>query len=387
MLNRSSSIGFLITDKSDITFLGPFIEKLGSEYCVIIYDDREKGISLYGNQLQIIKKYLYPNVKLQNFIPISEVLKKGDKLDLLISIHPYIIHDFVLIAKMNFRLSYSISKFSWQFGPINSYYDMVLTQGPYSTHIIKKNFGLPCLEVGYPRYLNHQSVRDEDFFKLLGDTERPIVSFFPAIGSRSIQQIEEVLIESSHIAKFLIKVHPIEAEELKEYYKNLGKKFTVIFENEDHLIQNETIIKNSDLIVHDIGGTCFSSLYFEKNFAFLKRDISKGKIWDTTPEDILYKLISRTIDKNNFMNDLKILLSNPLVYEKRLAKIRDIFISKNSSEKFSQSIKFILEYDRYIMSKYTFSRFSIKIRKLISNFYSIKLRFKLKSLLKKSEFK
>ena len=382
MLNRSSSIGFLITIKSDLTFLGPFIDNLGPEKFFIVYEDREKGISLHGNQLQMLKKYFYPKFNQYNFISISQLIANENKLDLLISIHPYIIHDFKLLAKKNFRLSYSISKFSWQFGEINNYYDLVFTQGPYSTQMIKSIFGLPCVEVGFPRYLNNQKVRNEHFFQVIRKTHKPIVSFFPAIGSRSIQHIEEILRENLHKIDFLIKVHPIEDEDLNEYYKKLSKTITVIFENDEQLIQNETIIMNSDLIVHDIGGTCFSSLYYERNFAFLKRSVIIDKVLETTPEDLLYKLISRTLDQDNFMNSLETLLSNPLEYDQKLRKIRDLFITKNSSRKFNDALGYILEFDRSLVSYYTFSHLSIVIRKFFFKILSFKLKFKLIHLLK-----
>ncbi len=372
MKGASDEVGVLITTQSDVTFLGPFINKIGASVCKIIYDDREKGISLYGNDLDAIKRMLPTEISPKNFIKLSEAITYNKKIDLLISIHPYIIHDFLSIAKKNIRLSYSISKYSWQFGEINKYYDLIFTQGPYSSLMIKLNFGLPCMEVGYPRYLNFDRTVKHPLIDSLVHKNLPIITFFPAIGSKSIQILEKAIIARNDKFTFVIKVHPIEEDELVNYYESLHGSFVIIFEKDEKTVTNELIIMNSDLIIHDVGGTCFSSLYFEKNFAFIKRRIDKLNVLKKSPEDLLYDLVNRTIDPQNFITDVEKFLNFPLKYGEKTKKIKKLFFAKNPNEKFIRSINFILNFKKKALFWNSSNKLSRNLRRVFYRIYSLK---------------
>lgn len=300
----------------------------------IIYDDRPLGISLHGNKKDTIFTKLNSLISEEVLISISDVIKGLIKIDILFSIHPYIVSDFLKLSENNVRLSYSIAKLDWQFGEINNYYDLVLTQGRYSSYLIKSKFGIPCLEVGFPRYFN---VKKQVVLKnkLNFVNNLPIVSFFPAIGSNSIMKIEKELLDLSNKFNFLIKVHPIEDDHYNHYYEYLSDKINVVFETQNDFTGNESIIINSDLTVHDEGGTCFSSLYFKKNFVFFEKDININKSFlDLNPDEILYLLFKSHLNKINFEEKLNQCLMFPLAYDKQLGKIRNIFFTNRAKINF-----------------------------------------------------
>ena len=370
VIRNRLKIGFLITDSSDLTFLYPFITNLGPDNATILYDDRDKSKSLYGNSQKFVERKLSKKFKEDNYISISELFESKSKFDLLISIHPYIIHDFKKFAKINFRLSYSISKNTWQFGEINSYYNLIFTQGPYSSYLIKANYGIPCVEVGYPRY-QIKDTSDSDYADMVNfKRDLPLITIFPPIGSLVVKNAEQELEKLNKIYNIVIKVHPIETKELLSYYQGVRNKFLLKFEDDGLDISNESLINHSDLVIHERGGTCFSSLYFKRNFAFFERDdqdVENEKIYKLDAEDILYKLVNRSISISNLSKDISKFLQSPIDYDDRFKRISNIFITKRANSKFEKAIRMILKYENSLVKRLLMSKRINVLRKFIYN--------------------
>lgn len=379
-------IGFLISDSSDLTFLYPFIVELGAANIKILYDDRDETKSLYGNSKMDVTRKLPQDFVSKNYVSISELLETDFKFDLLISIHPYIVHDFIKFAKSNFRLSYSISKNSWQFGEINSYYDLIFTQGPYSSYVIQAKYGIQCLQVGYPRYLIDSKSDSSIGSKINLNSGLPLISLFPPIGSLIVKIAEQELLKMLDSYNIVIKVHPIETSEMKSYYRTLSEKFFVKFEDDGINLSNESLIKLSDLVIHERGGTCFSSLYFKRNFAFFERDIphvgNNREIFKLDAEDLLYRLVERSVSVSNLVNDVKSFLESPIKYDERFDKISSIFITNKSGKNFKKALRVILNSKNPLNSSYQNSKFFKKLRKSFSKIRFFPMFLRLIKLLK-----
>ena len=327
---NSVVFSFLVSHSSDLVFLKPYIEFLPLEKVVIVYEDRPVPLSLYGNQESQILRDL-PDKYQRRLVKLSEIIDSKQKIEILFSIHPYIIDLFVGLAEFNIRLSYSIGKNTWQFGVINTYYDLVLTQGRYSSFLIETNHGVTCLEVGYPRYFDISSSNHERVRKSFYDSNLPIVSFFPTLGSEFIVLNQQNLVDNSDKFNFIIKVHPVESYELVQFYNKLNQKILVLFGDNVQNFSNQDVMLASDLVIHDEGGTCFSSLYLKRNIAFFPQLFVQEKdIFNLSAEKLLCLLLNRDIDISFFADSLNSLIINSLKYEGRVNQIRDIFINEVS---------------------------------------------------------
>jgi hypothetical protein len=326
----SSKIGFLVSDISDLTFLDPIIRLYEAEDVVIICEDREKPFSLNGDQTKDLLNYknkVYSNYYIKN---ISELLATGDRLNLLISIHPYLIGLIEKLSRINIRLSYSIAKIEWQFGEINSHYELVLTQGKYSSAILASKYGVRTKIVSYPRYIE---ICDKETYDSIS-TVFNLITIFPTLGSEIVLNYYEEISDLSKEYDIRIRLHPLEGTSTINKYLDKFKKCRIIHESIDLEVKNEDLIRESVLVLHDYGGTCFSSLYFHSNLAFFEQGHElKKNVIDNSPEVLLYYMLQRSISSKNFSDNVRLFIENPLKYDNRIKKIRSIFITDGSMQK------------------------------------------------------
>ena len=69
-------IAFLISHYSDLIFLMPLMKKVGKNNIVVVYENRDKGRSLYGNQLKEIIAFDENFFKDCYLISLEKILKK-----------------------------------------------------------------------------------------------------------------------------------------------------------------------------------------------------------------------------------------------------------------------------------------------------------------------
>jgi hypothetical protein len=310
----------------------PLMQQIGKNNIVIVYENRDKNISLYGDQLKEIIQFDQEFFKDCFMISLEKILKSRSKLNVLISIHPYIIGITKSIAKYNIRLAYSIAKKDWQFGPINKHYDLILTQGCYSSVMLQGLNGSVTKEIGYPRYTvngKRNTVPNED---------KKVITFFPTLGSHGVLDLAEQIKLIDKKYKIIIKLHPLEKKELLINYTSSLKNCKIISQGGD----NQNLIEKSDLVIHDTGGTCFSSLYLNANFCFVTRDFKRKKLLlSHTPEEILFFMINRKIGSPFMLNDIESFISNPLEYDLFLLKLKKIFFASNQELKIDKTLKLI----------------------------------------------
>ena len=146
------------------------------------------------------------------------------------------------------------------------------------------------------------------------------------------------------------------------------------------------MIKLSDLVIHERGGTCFSSLYFKRNFAFFERDIphvgNNREIFKLDAEDLLYRLVERSVSVSNLVNDVKSFLESPIKYDERFDKISSIFITNKSGKNFKKALRVILNSKNPLNSSYQNSKFFKKLRKSFSKIRFFPMFLRLIKLLK-----
>jgi hypothetical protein len=352
-------------------FLSPYIESFPLDKVLIVYEDRPEPISLYGNQEKQILKDL-PDKYQKRLVKLSEIIDTKQKLKILFSIHPYIIDLFVGLAEFNIRLSYSIGKNMWQFGDINTYYDLILTQGKYSSFLIETNHGVTCMEVGYPRYFDLSSSNQERVKKHFQNSSLPLISFFPTLGSKCILLYQQNLIDNIERFNFVVKVHPVESFELIKFYNSLNPRILVLFDNNEQNISNQDVMLASDLVIHDYGGTCFSSLYLKRNIAFFPQTFDQEvNVIKLSAENLLYLLLKRNIDNSFFADSLNSLISNPLKYEGKVNQIRNIFMNDKTDLRI-KDIEFFIRHHHFsvrplkkILAKFRFRKFYSVLTEMI----------------------
>ena len=352
----------------------PLMKKVGKNNIVVVYENRDKGRSLYGNQLKEIIAFDENFFKDCYLISLEKILKIGSRLNVLVSIHPYIIGVTQSIAKYNIRLAYSIAKKDWQFGPMNKKYDLILTQGYYSSVMLQRINGNLTQEIGYPRYSFDKKPNT------VYEGTRKVITFFPTLGSRSVLNLAEQIKLLDKKYEILVRLHPLEENEmLMDYASNL-KNCKTILQGSD----NQDLIEKSDLVIHDTGGTCFSSLYLNANFCFTSRDLKKNRLLIThTPEEILYFMINRILETKLLLKNIESFISNPIDYNLIMVDLKEIFFTSNQELKIDRTLKLIFKINSKVwffkrLSNSTILKMGFK---LIGIYRSVILEIKLRKIL------
>jgi hypothetical protein len=193
--------------------------------------------------------------------------------DAVISNHLYVFDDprrLLDLGRRHIRLMYSLGDFSWMFADWNVHYDAALCYGPYQQRIFAALFPeVKTAAVGYTRLdaaKGEISGRRETILGLGGDPDKKMLLWLPTVGELcSLDCYGEQLAGLNQACNVLVKPHPLtQAPATIERLKALG--FKVL---EDPALNNARLIKMSDFVLADYGGSLFAAILLDKDTVLL----------------------------------------------------------------------------------------------------------------------
>lgn len=209
---------------------------------------------------------------------VSEVLKRGECYAALVTNHVISLAPvsegkplIKALASTNIRMMYAAGKSAWNLADWNSLYDGVLCFGPNHAKLFAEQFGLPVVEMGYPRF--------DRFFREAPDIhglqtqygcdpDKPTIVWLPTWKNlSSVDHFNEEIAALRPVYNVVAKVHPLMPEsepERVERLTHLGLN-ALLTGSEDNL----SLYQLADYMLFDYGGPPFAAIYSGKRFLLL----------------------------------------------------------------------------------------------------------------------
>lgn len=235
-----------------------------------------------------------------------------------------------------------IKKKNYPYNFLKKHFDIFLTYTDIETSLIKKSFpGKLCQKIDYFRY-KKVSNKKKTFYEFkknkLFKKNKKILYWLPThidhFGEKDLNI--ELWYKKFCFLKddfnIIIRPHPKTLLTNKKLIKNLNKSQLIVDLNYDRKIGD--LIKNSDVILCDYGGTVFSSLYLKKSIIFLnsfknsKFDLNQRKIQSMDVE-LKEKLFSININDTEEEIKIKICLSLKSNYKKKIYKLKKFYFGNS----------------------------------------------------------
>jgi len=216
-----------------------------------------------------------------NVRQVSDVLAARDRYQVLVSNHPVNLTGQdtprgkqLLIKKLavtNLRMMYAAGKSGWNMSDWNKFYDGVLCFGPHHARIFSKKFGLPVMEIGYPRfdrYFNDPLDISELQRRFFCNPEKSTIVWLPTWKTlSSVDHFNSEITSLLSDYNVVVKVHPLMPESEPSRVKALEKLGfnSLISDARD----NVPLYQLADYMLFDYGGPAFGGIYTSKRFVLL----------------------------------------------------------------------------------------------------------------------
>ena len=195
--------------------------------------------------------------------------------------------------------------------------------------MVKEKFKGIIFEMGYPRYDDYLqiSAKKENILKKFQcDPKKPTIVWLCTTDKyfSSIISCHKYIEKLSFEFNIILRPHPLEIDPQYDRYNNevhrIVKSSKLII-NFDPFQNMSELYAISDLMLHDYGGTIFSSLYMSKKILLLnhRQAILESLVKGTTSIEIRKYLPA--IDEKNFQNLEEIIKKN-LFSSKNMTKIK-----------------------------------------------------------------
>lgn len=229
----------------------------------------------------------------------------------------------------NIRFMYGLDIGGYKLGDYNNLFDEFFCHGPKDAAMVKETFKGKIFEMGYPRYDDYLqiSAKKEDILKKFQcDPKKPTIVWLCTTDKyfSSIISCHKYIEKLSFEFNIILRPHPLEIDPQYDRYNNEVHrivKSSKLIVNVDPFQNMSELYAISDLMLHDYGGTIFSSLYLNKKILLLnhRQAILESLVKDTTSIEIRKYLPS--IDEKNFQNLEEIIKKN-LFSSKNMTKIK-----------------------------------------------------------------
>lgn len=208
----------------------------------------------------------------------SDVLSAGEEYDALVSNYPISARSRLFkpalikrLARRNIRMMYAAGKTAWNMSDWNSLYDGALCFGPHHAKALKDAFGLPVVEMGYPRFdrfFTHPPDLPVLRQRFGCDPERPVIVWLPTWKAlSSVGHFNAEIAELTSDYSVVVKVHPLmpaDEPERVDALRDLGLAKLIT-----DATDNMPLYQLADFMLFDYGGPPFAGIYTDKRFVLL----------------------------------------------------------------------------------------------------------------------
>lgn len=290
-MNKQRGIVFLVHHLGVLDHFRPVLEKLDSDTFVVLVEDRPE--SLYGNQFSLLEASDHTR---WNVIRLSDAIRSRMCWKIGVSNHGYLIGLMADICQISVRFMYGVTDLNgWNFGPLNTEFDVALTHGPYDSHRLRREYGLETLTMGYPKYSEahkqREEIRNAICEHLVMNSDEKLVIWVPTLDNES--SITTFAKEFSRLRsryRAYVKVHPMTHTQFPEQIDELISQGCSIWQH-DRFSTTDLIVA-ADLTLHDLGGTGLASVFSCANPMFLAAPSKTGiQIGLNSPELIARNLL------------------------------------------------------------------------------------------------
>lgn len=210
--------------------------------------------------------------------PVAEVLGRKERYATLVTNHVISLAPvsgkkplIKALSSTNIRMMYAAGKSAWNLDSWNSLYDGVLCFGPHHAKLFAEQFGLPVVEMGYPRF--DRFFREFPDIQVLQaqygcDPDKPTIVWLPTW--KNLSSVDHFNAEIAALLpsyNVVAKVHPLMPDtepERVERLTHLGLN-ALLTGSEDNL----PLYQLADFMLFDYGGPPFAAIYTAKRFLLL----------------------------------------------------------------------------------------------------------------------
>jgi len=244
---------------------------------------------------------------------------------------------------------------SYPYNFLKKIFDIFLTYSDLEARLIKKKFkNTSCMKIDYYRYQN-LSKNKKIFFDFKNykklNYKKKTIYWMPTHIDNKFERDQNIILWSEKLAflnkryNLIVRPHPKTILTNQSIIKKLNKLNFIIDDVHNRKIGN--VIKNSNLILCDYGGTLFSSIYLEKPIVLLNflrnsqflNDLRFSESLDLrTRKDLSYLELSDSKEKIEKLFKLA-LVSN---YSKNIQKIKNKYFGKSKAYSVDELKKFLL---------------------------------------------
>lgn len=238
------------------------------------------------------------------------------------------------IAFTNVRMVYGLGKKGWHMSYWNRIFDHILCFGPYQVREFDRLLGVSASGIGYARYDTYFSGeldRDALLRELGCDPDKPTVAWLPTHGVYSSinRWCEHVSALSEHY-NIVVRPHILTTKNDPKRVEILRRgTFNALL---DQHYNNTKLFTVADFVLADYGGTCFSSLYCDKNLLMLNVPETKlGTDLGADSEEFHLRKHILSIDEDKGSALAEILGATQIWKDQSVARValRDHFFTPN----------------------------------------------------------
>lgn len=284
---QQRGIAFLVHHLAVLDHFRPVLNQLNPDEFVLLVEDRP--CSLYGNQLAALNA---SGQTTWNALPLSKALSSKTRWKVGVSNHGYLKGLMAQICQIPVRFMYGVyDKQGWNYGPINSEFDVALTHGPFDSERLRGRFGLETITMGYPKYseVRKQRIELTDYIRAYLDLkpDEKLVIWAPTLHKESsINSFSEEFSELRYPFKAFVKIHPMTARQFPQQLHKLANYGCQVWDDATFTITE--LLACADLSLHDAGGTGLAAVFVEGNPLFLSASARlEREIPVDSPESII----------------------------------------------------------------------------------------------------
>lgn len=266
---QNQGIAFLVHHLAVLEHYRPVLSQLDPDTFVLLVENRPE--SLYGDQLVSLK---VSEVNNWNTLPLSEAISSQMRWKVGVSNHGYLKGLMAKFCQIPVRFMYGVyDKQGWNFGAINSEFDVALTHGPFDSERLRRQFGLETIMMGYPKYSETRKQKTALMRSIRThldiEPEEKLVLWTPTLHEdSSIESFSEEFSKLRRPFRAFVKVHPMTA---MQFPKQLGKLIDSGCQVwDDETFTTTELLTCADVSLHDAGGTGLAAVFVGGNPLFLR---------------------------------------------------------------------------------------------------------------------